>query len=66
MTKKKIIAEVFTELLEEKKNRKKVFVGILGHELMEYLMVWYINITIPIKEQEKLEFREKYDTRFPI
>ena len=50
-TKRQIIAAFFPELLEDKKNQKKVFTGISGHELMEYLMVRYENITKPIKYQ---------------
>ena len=56
--KKQIIAEVSPEFLEGKNNWKKGFAGILGHELMEYLMVRYGNITEPIKDQAKAEFGE--------
>ena len=47
-------------------NWKKGFVGILGHELMKYLMFQYSKITEPITEQEKAESREDYDPRLMI
>ena len=47
-------------------NRKKGFAGISGHELIEYLMVWYRNIAKPINGQEKSEFREDYNPILPI
>ena len=52
-TNKQITTAALPELLEEKNNRKKGFTGVLVHELIEYLMVIYGNITEPIKEQEK-------------
>ena len=64
--KKQIIAAVLPEFIEEKKNRKKWFTGVSGYELMEYIMVRYVNITKPIKEQEKFELREDYDHSLPI
>ena len=49
-TKKKIFAAVLPKFLEDKKNSKKVFTGVSGHELMEYFMVRYSKIANPIKE----------------
>ena len=64
--KKKIIAAVSPEFIEEGNNQKKGFAGISDHDLMEYLMVWYGSTTKPTKDQSKAEFREDYDPRFPI
>ena len=49
--KKQIITDILLELLEEMNNKKKVFAGIPGHTLMEYIMVRYGKTTKPIKEQ---------------
>ena len=49
--KKKIVAAVFPESIQEKKKQKKLFTGISVHELIEYIMVRYGNINEPIKQQ---------------
>ena len=54
----KIITVVFPKLLERLKKQKKVFVGVFGQKMMEYLMVRYGNITKPMKYQTKAELRE--------
>ena len=46
----------FPKFLEEKNKWTKLFAGVLGHELMECLRVWYGKITKLIKEKAK----EKY------
>ena len=40
--------------------------SLSGHELTEYLIVWYDKITKPTKDQAKRELREDYNTRLPI
>ena len=54
------------KFLEDKNNQKKLFAGVLCHELMEYLMIRYVNTTEPIKEQVKSEFRDEYNPNLPI
>ena len=54
LTKKNIIAEALPELLEEKIIESKLFAGILGHELMEYLRLLISKYFKRIEDYEQL------------
>ena len=42
------------------------FQGVLGNKLMKYIIFRYRNITKPIKNKAKSEFREDYNTSLMI